>query len=105
MAVTEVIITFVLNLTKKKFNMNTMNISAEVIRQLGYIADDEDCMKKVLRAIKDIIATRQTSIEEEYQPRTKEELAADFDAAVKDVKLYCEGKKVFRSAEELINEL
>ncbi len=85
--------------------MNTMNVSAEVIRQLGYIADDEDCMKKVLRAIRDIVATRQVTIESTYQPRTKETLIADFDAAARDVKLYREGHKKFRPAEELIDEL
>ncbi len=100
------IITFVLNLMeKRKFKMNTMNVSAEVIRQLGYIADDEDCMKKVLRAIRNIVATHQVTMESTYQPRSKEELIADFDEAAKDVRLYREGKKEFRPAEELIDEL
>ncbi len=85
--------------------MNTINISAEVIRQLGYIADDEDCMKKVLHAIRRIIAARQLKAANNYKPRTKEELITDFDSAAKEVKSYYEGKKTFRPAEELIDEL
>ncbi len=85
--------------------MSTMNVSAEIIRQLGYIADDDDCMKKVLRAIRSIVATRKRAVENDYQPRTKEELTADFDAAAKEAKLYRVGEMTFRPAEELIDEL
>ena len=33
----------------------TWSINAELLRQLSYIADDEDCMKKALRYIEKLV--------------------------------------------------
>lgn len=41
--------------------MTTAQLNAELFRQLSYIADSEECMKKALKAIKRIAAsTRKT---------------------------------------------
>ena len=42
---------------------------------------------------------------DEYTPRTKEELLADFKAALEEVKLIQDGKKKGKSLEEFLNEL
>ena len=82
--------------------MTTMQINAELFKQLSYIA--EDCMKRALDAIKQIVKSRKKS-EETFKPRTKEEMKADFETALADVKAYKEGKIEFRSAEDLLDEL
>lgn len=84
--------------------MTTMQINAELLKQLSYIADSEDCMKRALDAIKQIVKSRKKS-EETFKPRTKEEMKADFETALADVKAYKEGKIEFRSAEDLLDEL
>ena len=40
--------------------MTTMQLNAELLRQLSYIADSEECMKKALKAIKRIVASRES---------------------------------------------
>lgn len=40
--------------------MTTMQLNAELLRQLSYIADREECMKKALKAIKRIVASRES---------------------------------------------
>lgn len=40
----------------------TLNaINAEVLRQLGYISYDEDCMQKVLKYLKKLVAKKRKS--------------------------------------------
>ena len=44
----------------------TLNaINAEVLRQLGYISYDEDCMQKVLKYLKKLVAKKEKAEEEE----------------------------------------
>lgn len=43
--------------------------------------------------------------EEEYTPRTHDELVADFKEALNEVKLSLEGKLELRPAEELLSEI
>ena len=46
--------------------MNTMELNAELFRELSIIAEDEGLMKKALKAIKKIAAQKQAMDETEY---------------------------------------
>lgn len=87
-----------------------MNLNAELFRQLSYIADDENAMKKAVKYLKKLALQLKESAaaaeeEEAYRPRTKAEVLADFDQACKELKLNLEGKLEFKSAEEALDEL
>lgn len=82
---------------------NIMNLNAEIFRNLSYIADDENCMKKALQFIKKLAA--QKASKEEYKPASKEEILIGVKQACKELKLHKEGKLEFKSAEELLDEL
>lgn len=89
---------------------NTMSLNAELFRQLSYIADNEKAMKKAVKLLKKLVAQVKESAlaeeeDEEYRPRTKAEVLADFDQACKELKLNLEGKLEFKSLEEALNEL
>ncbi len=85
--------------------MNALNINAEIMQQLGYIADDEDLMKKVLKYIKRIVSHKEEAATEAYVPRTKEEILGSLDQSFKEIKFHSEGKIELKSAYELIDEL
>lgn len=86
--------------------MNTTNVNAEFFRELSYIADDENYMKRALQSIKKLVEQKRDEERTEvYQSRTKKELLSDFKEACRDLKLNLEGKKGLQSAEELLNEL
>lgn len=88
--------------------MEMMNINAEFFRQLSYIADDENYMKKALKSIKKLVAEREknfTSTEVEEQGMSKSEILKGFDEACKEMKGRKEGRLKGRSAESLLNEL
>ena len=51
---------------------NTVNLNAELFRQLSYIADDEAYMKKALDFIKKL-ASQKVASEEVERPLVKEE--------------------------------
>ncbi len=83
----------------------TLNaINAEVLRQLGYISYDEDCMQKVLKYLKKLVAKKEKA-EEEEPVMTKEEILAHFANACRDLKLKREGKMKFQTWEEFQHEL
>ncbi len=89
---------------------NTMNLNAELFRQLNYIAGNENAMKKAVRYLKKLaVQMKETTAteeeEEEYRPRTKAEVLADFDQACKELKLNLEGKLELKSLEEALDEL
>ncbi len=46
--------------------MNTMELNAELFRELSIIAEDEGLMKKALKAIKKIATQKQAMDETEY---------------------------------------
>ena len=46
--------------------MNTMELNAELFRELSIIAEDEGLMRKALKAIKKIAAQKQAMDETEY---------------------------------------
>ena len=70
---------------------STMNLNAELLRELSYIADDENYLKKALKAIKKLVAQR----EEEERIRQ----------AFEDAKLIREGKIQGKAWEEIRDEL
>lgn len=90
--------------------MEIMNVNAELFRQLSYIADDENYMKKALKSIKKLVAEKEKAVsldkvQEEDGCMTKAEILEGFDLACKEIKLRREGKLKGRSAEDLLNEL
>ena len=44
--------------------MHTMNLNAELLRELSYIADDERCLREVLAYVKQVVASRERCREE-----------------------------------------
>ncbi|MBQ4520243.1 MAG: hypothetical protein II999_06505 [Bacteroidaceae bacterium] len=93
--------------------MTTMELNAEIFRQLSYIADEKSYMDKVLAYIKELVKQRENednaalsiAAEEPAPYYTKAEILAGFDEACKDIKLAREGKLEGRPIEELLNEL
>ena len=93
--------------------MTTMELNAEIFRQLSYIADEKSYMDKVLAYIKKLVKQRESedhaalsiAAEEPAPNYTKAEILAGFDEACKDIKLAREGKLEGRPIEELLNEL
>ena len=91
--------------------MSTTNLNAELFRQLSYIADDENYMKKVLNYIKILASqkeketTADTLAEDDVPYRTKEELIADINEVCNQIKQARAGKLKGRPLEEVLNEL
>ena len=95
--------------------MSTMSLNADLFRELSYIADDEESMRKVVGYIRKVVAQRRKAIacassvvaEEAvaYHSMTKAELIADLNEMCEEVKLIRAGKLKGRPAEELLNEL
>ncbi len=81
----------------------TLNTSAELLRQIGYLADDENSLKKLLAYTKKLVTKKKEAEEEPVQ--TKEEILADFAEACRELKLHREGKKKFKTLDEVLNEL
>lgn len=77
-----------------------IDTGAELFRQIGYLADDEPSLKKVLEFVQGLVKKRDEEI-----VMTKEEIVADLKAALEEHKLNEEGKLNFISWEEFRNEL
>ena len=100
---------FMLNLhpkykLKESVPMPTMPLNSELFRQLSFIADDEDSMRKVLNAVKRIVAGRNVPVDG-FVPREKNLLRQDFEEALADAKAYKEIGADYRPAESLLDEL
>mgnify|MGYP001782449198 CR=1 FL=1 len=78
----------------------TLDTNAELQKQLGYIADDENSLKKVLAFVKELIA-QQTKEHE----MTKAEIMAEMKEAFRYAKAVQDKKAEGRPVEELLNEL
>ena len=96
------------------FDMHTMNLNAELLRELSYIADDERCLREVLAYVKQVVASRERCREEgfvvaeegeAYRPLTKAEVLEDIGQAFREAKLYREGKLDLKTWEEVRDEL
>lgn len=81
--------------------MNAGNITAEVLQQLSYIADDETAMAKALKALKLIVAKKNVT---DSTHKSKDELKAELSEALTEVRLHREGKIELKPIEELLNE-
>lgn len=93
---------------------NTMNLNAELLRELSYIADDENYLKKALKAIRKLVAQREEEASSasvvsedaaEYRPLTKAEVMENIRQAFVDAKLIREGKMKALTWEEVRDEL
>lgn len=84
-----------------------VGLNAELYRQLGYVADDEVSMKKILRYVKGVVAKKEARNEaaDSYVPLTHDELVMEFKGALDDLKQSLDGKVKYRPVEELIDEL
>ena len=80
--------------------MGASTINAEVFQQLSYIADDENAMEKVLKAIKKIVAGKGKAQEAGV---AKAQLVAELREAFAKVKAYQEGRLKLKPIEELFN--
>ena len=79
-----------------------MNLNAELFRQLSYIANDEDYMRKAVNFIKKLAKKKE---EESYKAKTKAEIQDDLNEMCQEIKLARKGIIKGRPAEELLNEL
>ena len=91
-----------------------MNLNAELLRELSYIADDENYLKKALKAIKKLVAQKEeeenfpAAVSEdtkEYRPLSKAEVMENIRQAFEDAKLIREGKMEGKTWEEIRDEL
>ena len=95
--------------------MSTMSLNADLFRELSYIADDEESMRKVLSYIRKVVAQLRKAIacapsvvaEEAvaYHPMTKAELIADLNEMCEEVKLIRAGKLKGQSWEDFKREV
>lgn len=89
--------------------MSAQSLNAELFRQLSYIADDENYMKKALNYIKKLASqkenTADTLREDDVPYRTKEELIADINEVCEQIKQARVGKLKGKPLEEALNEL
>ena len=96
--------------------MTTMNLNAELFRELSYIADNESSMKKLLAFVKKLVAQQSKTaaaltsyvVSEEtvpYHRLTREEQIAEVNEMCEEIKQIRAGKLKGRPAEELLNEL
>lgn len=82
--------------------MTVMELNTDIYRSLSLLSDDEAYLKKAAKALKRLVKEKE---QDDYMPRTKEELKGDFIKALEEVKLDMEGTVKMRDAEELIDEL
>lgn len=95
--------------------MNSASLNAELFRELSYIANNENSMKKLLKYVKKLASQQKeeasgipstlSEAEAEYRPLTKAELIADVNEMCEEIKQIRAGKLKGRPAEELLNEL
>lgn len=82
--------------------MTTMELNAELFRQLSIIAEDESLMRKAVKAVTRLAKQKET---EETEYIGKEEILKGIDAGLKEmVERKHSGNKA-KTLEEVINEL
>lgn len=91
-----------LHQNKEEQFMTTMELNAELFRQLSIIAEDESLMRKAVKAVTRLAKQKET---EETEYIGKEEILKGIDAGLKEmVERKHSGNKA-KTLEELINEL
>ena len=95
--------------------MSTTSLNAELFRELSYIADNENSMRKLLKYVKKLVSQQQEEERqatpvvaedtEEYRPLTKAELIADLNEMCEEVKLIRAGKLKGQTWDDFKHEL
>ena len=85
--------------------MTTLQLNAELYRQLSYIADDKNLMQKVVNYVKRLTRERAVGKGTDTHVVSDEDVLNDLNHACKELKDYRSGKIKLQSADTLINEL
>ena len=88
--------------------MTALQLNAELLRQLSYIADDETYLRKALNTIKRLVAEKTISENESIgmvSEKTHSEYLSDIQEMCDNVKLIKAGKLKGRPVESLLDEL
>lgn len=83
----------------------TLNTGAELFRQIGYLADDENSLRKVLAYVRKLVAKREEAAEGQQPVMTRHEVENDLKEALKELKEHKVGKQNFSTWEEFRHEL
>jgi ABC-type polysaccharide/polyol phosphate transport system ATPase subunit len=84
--------------------MTTLQLHAELLRQLSYIADDETYLRKALNTIKRLVAEKKESVGM-VSEKPHSEYLSDIQEMCDNVKLIKAGKLNGRPVESLLDEL
>ena len=88
--------------------MTTLQLNAELLRQLSYIADDETYLRKALNSIKRLVAEKTIAENESIgmvSEKPHSEYLSDIQEMCDNVKLIKAGKLKGRPVESLLDEL
>ena len=88
--------------------MTTLQLNAELLRQLSYIADDETYLRKALNTIKRLVAEKTIAENESIgmvSEKPYSEYLSDIQEMCDNVKLIKAGKLKGRPVESLLDEL
>ena len=82
----------------------TLDIGTELFREIGYLVDDENSLKKMLAYARKLVAKKKEA-EVAFPSRTKEEWVAEMNEVCEQIKLARSGKLKGRPLEEVLDEL
>ena len=88
--------------------MTTLQLHAELLRQLSYIADDETYLRKAINTIKRLVAEKSIAENESVgmvSEKPHSEYLSDIQEMCDNVKLIKAGKLKGRPVESLLDEL
>lgn len=86
--------------------MTTMELNTELFRQLSLIADDQDSMRKVVNYLKRLTAAKaKTSMKEDTEYISKEEVIEGIRQGLLDMKEAQQTGKQQKTLQEYIDEL
>ena len=88
--------------------MTTLQLNAELLRQLSYIADDETYLRKAINTIKRLVAEKSIAENESVRmvsEKPHSEYLSDIQEMCDNVKLIKAGKLKGRPVESLLDEL
>ena len=88
--------------------MTTLQLNADLLRQLSYIADDETYLRKAINTIKRLVAEKTIAENESVgmvSEKPHSEYLSDIQEMCDNVKLIKAGKLKGRPVESLLDEL
>ena len=88
--------------------MTALQLNAELLRQLSYIADDETYLRRALNTIKRLVAEKTIAENESVgmvSEKPHSEYLSDIQEMCDNIKLIKAGKLKGRPAESLLDEL